>query len=380
MLQGKVIDADGHILEPPDLWKDYLEPQYRDRAIRMEKDAQGFEYLVIDGRASVASRGIGPLGAGIGQPFQEIFQPGAFGYLDGPHGAYDAHARLKLMDEEGIDISVIYPSIGLLWEMEVHDPALIAAYARAYNNWIIDWCQADAKRLVPIAHVPLLNIDDGITEAKRIAKLGMKGVFIYATPASQIPYWDRRYDPLWATLQDLDLPVGLHVALNEKYVGHQWIEKSRSDLIEDDSMLYMMSIPFVADEQAAFASLFQGAVFDRFPQLKVILLETGGGWIAHMLEHMEAKWRKIGYKNGLKHPPSEYFRRQCWISFDPDETTIPYMAQKYGTDRFMWATDFPHWDASPAALAETREAIASLPKSDQQNILGDNVARVLNLS
>lgn len=96
MLQGKVIDADGHVLEPPDLWREYLESKYRDRAIRMEKDGQGFEHLVIDGRPLVVSRGIGPLGAGIGQPFQEIFQPGAFGYLNGPQGAYDAHARLKL--------------------------------------------------------------------------------------------------------------------------------------------------------------------------------------------------------------------------------------------------------------------------------------------
>lgn len=379
MLQGKVIDADGHLLEPADLWQKYIEPKYRDRAIRMDKDADGMEIMIIDGRRSDVSRGIGPTGAGIGQPFEEIFKPGKFSYFDGPKGAYDAPARLKVMDEEGIDVAVIFPTLELLWEAEVHDVQLASAYCRAYNNWVKDWCSADPKRLAPVAHIPLVDIDEGIKEVKRIAKLGFAGVFVYAAPPNNIPYWDRRYDPFWTVLQEHDLSIGFHVALNENYLGHQWMTKEQTSLT-DDHFLYMMSVPFVADEQAAFASLFQGAVFDRFPKLRIVLLETGGGWIAHLLERMDSKYRRIGYKTGLKMLPTEYFKRQCWISFDPDETTIPDMVKRYGAEKFMWATDFPHWDASPAALEESKAAIVSLPKGDQQKILGDNAARVFNIS
>jgi predicted TIM-barrel fold metal-dependent hydrolase len=379
VLRGKVIDADGHLLEPADLWQKYIEPKYRDRAIRMDKDPDGMEILIIDGRRSEVSRGIGPTGAGTGQPFEEIFKPGKFSYFDGPRGTYDAHARLKTMDEEGIDVAVVFPTLELLWEAEVHDAQLASAYCRAYNNWVKDWCSADPKRLTPVAHIPLLDIDEGIKEVKRIAKLGFAGVFVYAAPPNKISYWDRRYDLFWAVLQEHDLSIGFHVALNDNYLGHQWMTKEQTSLT-DEHFLYMMSVPFVADEQAAFASLFQGAVFDRFPQLKIVLLETGGGWIAHLLERMDSKYRRIGYKTGLKMLPTEYFKRQCWISFDPDETTIPDMVKRYGADRFMWATDFPHWDASPAALEESKAAVASLPKEDQQKILGDNAAQVFNIS
>jgi len=117
-----------------------------------------------------------------------------------------------------------------------------------------------------------------------------------------------------------------------------------------------------------------------FPALKVLLLETGGGWIAYFLERLDAKHRHLGWRTGLKHSPSEYFRRQCWISFDPDESTIPAMVERCGADKFMWASDFPHFDASPRALAETRAAIAPLSASDQRKILGDNVAQAYGLS
>jgi hypothetical protein len=116
MMQGKVIDADGHILEPPDLWSRYLENQYKDRAIRMEKGQDGVEYFLIDGRPSVNLRGVGPAVAGVGQPYQEIATSGKFSYFDGPKGAYEPTARLRLMDEEGLDAAVLFPSLGLAWK------------------------------------------------------------------------------------------------------------------------------------------------------------------------------------------------------------------------------------------------------------------------
>lgn len=378
-MRGKVIDADGHILEPIDLWQNYLEAKYKDRAIRMVKDEAGVELLVVENKPLPITRGIGPTAAGIGQSLEDIFIPGTFGYLDGPPGAYDAQARLALMDQDGIDVSVLFPTLGLIWEPGAKDVALSAAYCRAYNNWIVDFCSADPQRLVPVAHIVLLDINAAITEIKRVAALGIKGVFVCAAPANKLAFWDRAYDPLWAVLQEYDLPIGFHTAVHEDFLGHQWISAQKTDFM-DESFVYFQCVPLVADVQAAFAALFQGAVFDRFPKLKVNLLECGAGWLPHALDRWDSKFRKIGYKTGLKHLPSEYFARQCWISFDPDETTIPYVAQKYGAEKFMWASDFPHWDGSLEALEETKEAIAPLSPHEQQLILGDNVAQIYNLS
>jgi len=379
MIQGKVIDADGHILEPPDLWARYLENKYKDRAIHMEKDQDGVEYFVIDGRPSANLRGVGPAVAGIGQPYQEIATSGTFSYFDGPKGAYDPSARLRLLDEEGLDAAVIFPSLGLTWEVEVKDAELAAAYARAYNNWVIEFCSTNPQRLIPVAHISLLDISEGVKEVQRVAKLGVKGAFMRAAPPSQIPYWDRAYDPFWAALQEAGMPIGFHVALNEYFLGHQWRMTESVIAVQSPLHGYRFSV-VMFDVQAAFAALCQGAVFDRFPQLKVLLLETGGGWIAHFLERLDAKHKLLSWKTGLKHYPSEYFHRQCWISFDPDETTIPAMVKHCGADKFIWASDFPHFDASPAAVEETKEAISSLPASDQRLILGDNVARIYGLS
>ena len=378
-VQGRVIDADGHILEPPDLWHDYLEAKYKPHAIRMEKDAAGVEYLVVGDKPLLLTRGIGPTAAGIGQSFEDIFVPGQFGYLDGPQGAYEAGPRLRLMDREGIDVSVLFPTLGLIWEPGAKDVALSAAYCRAYNNWIVDFCSADPARLVPVAHIVLLDIDEAITEIERVAALGVKGVFVCAAPANKLAFWDRAYDPLWAVLQDHDLPIGFHTAVHEDFLGHQWISADKTDFM-DESFVYFQCVPLVADVQAAFAALFQGAVFDRFPKLRVNLLECGAGWLPHALDRWDSKFKKLGYKTGLKRPPSEYFARQCWISFDPDESTIAYIVGKYGAEKFMWASDFPHWDGSLEALAETRQAIAALSPQEQRLVLGDNVAQIYRLS
>lgn len=262
MLHGKIIDADGHILEPVDLWQNYLEAKFKDRAIRMDTGDDGVEYLVVENKPLPITRGIGPTAAGIGQPLRSIFEPGRFGYRDGPPGAYDAQARLQRMDADGIDISVLFPTLGLIWEPGITDVELSSAYCRAYNNWILDFCSADPNRLIPVAHIVLLDIDAAIEEVQRVAKLGHRGVFVCAAPANKRAFWDRAYDPLWAVLQDCDLSIGFHTAVHADFLGHQWIAQENTDFM-DASFVYFQCLPLVADVQAAFAALFQGAVFDR---------------------------------------------------------------------------------------------------------------------
>ncbi len=152
------VDADGHILEPPDLWERYLEPKYRDRAVRIKKDADGLEYLEIDNKPSKMSRkgfvsGLGVMDSIGGYEFKR--DPSGSGYIDNASfGSMDPTERLARLDIENIERVFLYPTLGLLWEPECEDLELAMAYARAYNRWIVDFCSDSAGRMLPIAHIP----------------------------------------------------------------------------------------------------------------------------------------------------------------------------------------------------------------------------------
>src|SRR5512147_2768767 len=167
------VDADGHVLEPRDTWQRYLEPTLRDRAIRIERDGDGVEVLLVDGRSHLGLRGrLGALG-GIGMDATDLMSVGQRSYEDGcPPGGYDPQARLRVMDEEQIDIALLYPTIGIAWEGMVRDPHLATAYCRAYNRWIVDFCSTDRRRLVPIAHICLMDPEGAVGEVRRARQDG----------------------------------------------------------------------------------------------------------------------------------------------------------------------------------------------------------------
>jgi len=158
-VSARVVDADGHVLEPADTWLKYLEPSYRERAIRIARDERGYEVLLIDGQPLKTLRGeLGALG-GIGMDAARLLTRGQMTYAEGsPAGGYDPVERLKVMDGEGIDAVLLYPTIGICWEGHVTDGGLATAYTRAYNRWLVDFCRTDPKRLYPVAHISLLDL------------------------------------------------------------------------------------------------------------------------------------------------------------------------------------------------------------------------------
>lgn len=377
----RVIDADGHVTEPPDLWEKHLEPAYRTRAIRIARNEAGLEVLLIDGRRHhvYAPGTLGVLG-GIGMDPAKLLEPGCYTYQEAcPAGGYDPHHRLKVLDSEGIDVAVLYPTIGLTWEGHVEHPALAAAYCRAYNTWLIDFCRAAPDRLIGIAHISLLDLAEAIREVKRIARAGMKGVFVRPDLINGKPVGHADFDPFWAHCQEMDLPVALHVVAREERPLAAWWRGQQPELGYGRSG-YMFHFAFLTlPVVAAFTSLLQGGTLDRFPRLKIAVLESGGGWIAHWLERLDGKYGLVKAYTPLSMRPSEYFQRQCWISVEPDEGTIPMMVELLGPDRFIWASDYPHVDASLGALKTLKERIASLPGEARRRILGQNAARLYGL-
>src|SRR6266850_8042691 len=198
----KVIDADGHILEPMDLWDRYMDPSFRERAPRMVLDDNGKERLLLEGQILGNPKGLGRLG-GVGARDGSV-NTDTMKYADGRPGGFDPHARIKDMELDGIDAAFLYPSIGL-FSGAVQDPKLAAAMCRAYNRWLTDYCTPYPDRLFGIAMLPMQSVDLAIA-GMRFARqtLGMKGGFLRPNPYNDRMLHHPDYATFWAAVQDLD--------------------------------------------------------------------------------------------------------------------------------------------------------------------------------
>jgi uncharacterized protein len=371
------VDADGHVLEPRNTWPDYIDPEFRDRAIRMVDDERGDEVLLIDGKPLESMRNrLASLGGIELDPAEALAGAGQLRYEDGcPPGGYDPAARLKVMDDERIDIALLYPTVGICWEGHVTDPALATAYTRAYNRYIVDFCSHDPVRLVPVAHLSLLDEDGAVEEARRARDAGCRAAYLSPDLAARggRALDDPAFDRFWTTMEDLDLPVGFHVVVRDRTQFSSWMPKRGSGR-------ELFGFAFLAiDVMAAFTQMLATGVFERHPNLRCTVLESGATWISAWLDRMDHKYEVMSTVTPTELKPSEYFYRQCLVSADPDETVIAPIVEAVGADYFVWASDYPHIDASFGVVGEIRDRIKTLSDEDQAKVLGLNAQRFYGL-
>ena len=374
---NNVIDADGHILEPPDVWEKYIDPRFRDRAIRVRLNSQGEEYLEIEGHPSkFFNIKTFTLLGGMGRSQDEIISNmKEKNYVEAaPFGSMIAKERVELLDREGLRATILYPSIGLTWECETEDPELSLAYARAYNRWIVDFCSDYKDRLIPIAHISLADGQEAAKELERAVKDGCRGAFVAPFTLTMKAHAHPDHDPFWAKAQELGVPVGIHPMAEHpaKRVYQRFKDMKWADW-------YHNVLGAQGPQQALFV-LFQYGLFDRFPDVKVVLLESGAGWIGAALDRMDTTYETaLGKSVPLKEKPSFYFKRQCWISGDPDEKALACIVEHVGNDKFFWATDFPHFDHPGNYLEALHNLVSPLSETARKNLLGDSVAKVYEL-
>ena len=375
-----IVDIDSHVLEPTNIWEENIEPEYRDRALRLKTDENGLEYLQVNGvkpRGHFIQGGLLGRDCSQGKDLERRMTPGMVTYdeaLRALPAASDPGERIKILDAEGIDVSILYPTLGLSWEPECDDPKLAAAYARVYNDWIVGFCSSHPDRLAPIAHITTRDVDESVRELKRSIRAGAKGAMLLSTPFGGRAYGDGYYDPLWAEAEALDVPVGLHVWGNPDHAGSNLYPG-----LQGPEMAWWIGSMLAIDVIVGFTSLLNGAVFDRFPALKIVVLETGGGWIQYWLERIDSQYGVYGFKTPMKEKPSEYFRRQCWLSLDPDTALAADIVRFLGADRCMWAGDFPHADSGTSVVAELNENLSSLSEEDRLKVLGGNAVKLYGL-
>ncbi len=368
------VDADGHIVEAADCWDRYLEAKYKGRGISLKADSDGVEYIELNGKPSKFMRGstLGVLAA-MGQIDRRHSMRRALKFgEDVPLGAMDARERVARLDAEGLDAAFIYPSLSLMYESELTDAEMAQAYTRAYNRWIVDWCSDSGGRLVPMAHLSLGDPAAAAQELERAVKDGCKGGWVVQFTMTRKPHAQPDHDVLFAKAQELGVPLGLHPSIEPP-----WALPGRYDFQHIRNQLFFINATASDAIRHGFTSFFQFGTFDKFPRLKLVLLEVGAGWISYWLDRLDALYESA-YGRGvpLKEKPSFYFKRQCWISADPDEHALPAMVDLVGGDRFFWASDFPHYDHTGNYIHELEEMADKLPADARAKILGENVMRV----
>src|SRR4051812_9199618 len=276
------VDADGHVLEPGDLWENYLEERFKPRALRIRVDDEGYEYLEIDRRPSqrTAKGTLGILGA-MGD--EDLRPRPDRRYADNmPFGSSNAAERLQLLERENLEAALLYPTIGLLWETELTDPELSLAYARAYNRWIADFCRDSRGRLVPIAQLTLLDPEGSATELERAVKDGCKGGWVNPFNHNRVIHGDPKHDVLFAKCVELDVPLAIHPTFTPHSAAagiFDWPMHGRA---------WGEAIWLRAIVQQALISFFSLGTLDRFPKLRLGVLEAGSGWIGAMLDRLDA--------------------------------------------------------------------------------------------
>ncbi len=386
------VDSDGHILEHPSGMLDYAPAGFEDRVWHIETDADGTEWCVYD-RQRIPANPLALAGtAGMTLEEREQAQRGKLRYTQIRPAAYDAKARLADLRADGIDMSVLYPTM-LLGIAAVRDVDFAEAQCRAYNDWLSDHVRGGDGRMFGVAIVPQQDIERAAAEIRRVAgKPGIVGVMLRPNPTEGWkPFHHAAYDPLWSAASDAGLPIGLHpflmadlpgtcVGLRINRLGISDLPPGDAGESGIDNLYFTQAISNPFDMMSTMTFLLAGGVCERYPELKIVFLESNGGWVVPWLERLDHHAEIFSWDvPWLKDEPSEYFRRQCWISFDPDESTLAFTATSplVGADRIVWASDYPHPDAKfPGVTAELRASMAGLSEQQQVQIAGES-CRVL---
>jgi predicted TIM-barrel fold metal-dependent hydrolase len=386
MSNHQIIDSDCHILEPPNIWETWLSSKWQDKAPKLVSDGQG-------GDAWLTAVGGDPDPIGLvatpGMPWDEFRWFGVT-YDEARAGCYDGSERLKDMDFDGVQAEILFPPQRTMSHfLGDDDDDFVLAGVEAYNNFLFEeFCAPDPTRLVGLAQIPSLGIDVAIDLLRKAKARGAKGVLISNWPSGNDSL-SPADDPFWAAAVDEELSVSVHINIisrRSRAAGRKAAAKKGNKLYDMDSeaarakAIGGMSHVFSMAAGNITAMLFQG-VFERFPALQVNWIETGVGWLPHMLEALDDRyWRNRSWGElPISNPPSYYWFQNNAATFITDHTGVE-LRHRVGVDNMMWSSDYPHhgndWPYSRKSIADSMGNIA---EDERALIVGGNAARIWNL-
>lgn len=334
MKDYKIIDCDGHVAEPFELYSDYIDPEFRARAPR-RVDINGQRRVMVDGAEypNFVKYGGRPLGMA-----DEVTIPRPVQKKEISEGGVNPHVRIPDMDKEGIDIAVLFPS-GAGSMCAVQTPDLEAALYRAYNRWMADYCAPYVARLKANIMVSMRDAARAVEEIKRIGQEPWVAGIMFSGHMDDFNLDHPRLNPIYDIAQDYDLPICIHAGAGRPpyAIG---TNESGSNLF----MMHSMAHPF--EQMRAMAAIFGGGVLDRYPRLRVGFIESGIGWVPswvdRLAEHQHNLPEHVPY---MKRTPQEYLHSgQVFVSCLPEESSIEMVVNELGDDFVVFASDYPHWD------------------------------------
>ena len=374
MADYRVISSDNHVVEPAELWTSRGESKFKDRAPHIER-IDNSDWWVCEGEQIVSTTGAGAM-AGVRfeapekisrQGNLEDVRPG--GYIPGEH--------VKDMDIDGIDVSIVYPTVGL-GLYGVPDGELLNSMFRTYNDWVAEFCGAVPSRIKGIA---MLNLDDvwvGVKELERCAKMGFVGAMISIYPPEDRAYDKPEYEPLWAAAQDLGIPLSLHVSTNRPGPGQE------TQAADNSTTAFMTNLDHWV--RMSLARIIFSGVFERYPELQVGSVEHELSWVPHFLDRLDYNYTQriqgVTQEYRLKGDalPSDYFHNNVFLGFQEDALGIK-MRDIIGVDNLQWGGDYPHIESTfPRSRQIIEEILVDCTEEERAKIAGGNAARVYKLN
>ncbi len=374
MTTYNLISTDDHVLEPADTWQKRVPAALKERAPKVVSQ-NGQETWVIDGERH---RHVG-LSAMAGRKFEE-YTVAPVSFAEMRPGCHDPHHRLKDMDQDGVDAQVLFSSLpGFAGQtfLNLNDKKLALACVRAYNDFLVgEFCAVNPQRLIAQCIVPLWDAEAAAQELDRAVQLGHKGLAFSGNPESlglkpvPDPYWN----PLLARVEDLGVPMSIHIASGMAGMG------PLSPGAGAPAEVFVTVAP--STNMAIVANIIFSGVPARFPKLNLVSVESGIGWIPYFLERADHVYQRHRFwtKSILTQPPSFYFRRQVYATFLQDKAGI-FSRSLIGVDNAMWESDYPHSDTTwPNSQKVVKEMFAGVPKQDQRKITVDNAVKLFHLN
>ncbi len=382
MATGSIFSSDTHVVEPPDLWATRIDQKFRDRAPYVTVEEDG-DWLYCDGlRISTV------VGALAGERFVDPQKMARTPrrYEGSRLGVSDVAAHVKDMDADGVAMEILYPSLGLTL-YGVPDVELRTAICRTYNDWVAEWSRPYSHRIKPVAVLNTDDIEVAVAELQRCAQLGMKAACMPIKPAEHMTYDSSIYDRLWAAAQDLQIPLSMHSS-TIRYTS----------LPSGTTSIGGMSRGWGTTSAGTHASdvlhdmIFSG-VFERFPNLKIGVVETHAGWAPFFVRQMDFAVTKLGtrsdgqrmytgtpYKVKGNALPSDFIRQNIFFGITRDVETCAHLKETLGVETLTFGNDYPHTDGTfPKSLDMLDAITVGCTTEEKRKIARDNVARIYDL-
>ena len=370
MRNYRLIDADCHTLEPPHIWKEWLPAAFQDRAPTLVKDRDGGDAWQFEEGEPLMLIG---LVTTPGQRYEDIRWTGST-YESIRTSCYDGKARLEDMDFDGIDAEFLYPSQRTMFHfMGNRDREFHRAGVQAYNNWLTEeFCANDPERLFGLAQMPNLGVDEAIAEMERCRQKGMRGVILSTWPSGEddLGVEDDRF---FAAAIDLGMPVSIHVNIQRKRNVRGPIEGPAA--IANMALCGMLLFPPVMSE------LIMGGLFDRYPGLRIVGVETEVGWVPEALEQLDNFYWRNRTHTGVRinRLPSEYFHEHFVCTFISDRAGVKNRYE-VGIGNMAWSTDFPHHGCDwPYSRKIVSEMLDGVPADERFRICAGNMIDLYDL-